>query len=790
MRLFAIITLAVLTSVFFAAAASSVDSDASAEGRPDAAAETQKIRPPPEITPVRDLLGLTREAVSTTSMRVCVEGVVTLQEPARHWFYVQDATGGALVVPGSYGMIVQPGQKVRVTGAVGYGIFAPYVEMAEKVEPLGEAPLPEPKSLPLEPQNRNKLFGQFVEIEGYVRDVLPGISYVTFLLVNGTSTFGVRVNGAPPGAVRPDWFEARIRVRGVNWPEGQNILQAHSMEFLETLSEGTTRPFDRPFMKAADLIDGQRPDNDRRVKISAHFVGSERDAGWMYESDGVVVRVAVLPVLPRSGGQPGIMPNMAPVQWADGRTRAVAVGDEVAVLGEPLLENGSLVMQNAQVLVVKSGAVSVMPRPTTASALAATPDIHRLVRLTAEMVSMKSSPLPVLQAVRHDMELRDGPVTFPAHIYVSAGKEQPSIERGYLVELTGFVVEGRPGARQPFAIAMPSDAELRVLRLSAHAQLVRMLPWIGAGALVLLGAVGWIVALQRKVMFQKREVVMREALRRELEQRVEERTNELDRTRQDLERALSAEKELGQLKSRFVSIVSHEFRTPLAVIGSSAEIVERYHDRLSSGQRGEHIESIVKNVRRMACMMEDALVLSRLDSSALACRPRHLDPVALCTRLVDEMTSASERRNPVRVEAGAGLEKPACLDETLLRHMLANLLGNASKYSPQGSPVTLRVWREGDEAHFEVEDQGIGIPEADQARIFEAFHRAENVGKIKGTGLGLVITKRCCDLHGGRITFVSRLGEGTCFHIVIPCHEKPAQAFVSTVVNTSSGHTS
>jgi signal transduction histidine kinase len=302
------------------------------------------------------------------------------------------------------------------------------------------------------------------------------------------------------------------------------------------------------------------------------------------------------------------------------------------------------------------------------------------------------------------------------------------------------------------------------------------MPWIIGGTLLLLAGAGWIFALQRKVQFQKREVQLRATLQRELEQRVAARTEELARAHTELERALSAEQELGKLKSRFVSIVSHEFRTPLAVIGSSAEIMERYHERLSPGQRAEHIEGILKNVRRMARMMEDALLLSRLDGSALVCRPQPLDTGAFCRRLADEMSSAVERRNPISLELGAGLEQAACLDETLLRHILVNLLSNASKYSREGEPVILRARREDDLVRFEIADRGIGIPQADQGRIFETFHRAENVGQIKGTGLGLVIVKRCCELHGGTIAFESEEGAGTTFIVTLPVKPSATQS--------------
>jgi signal transduction histidine kinase len=236
----------------------------------------------------------------------------------------------------------------------------------------------------------------------------------------------------------------------------------------------------------------------------------------------------------------------------------------------------------------------------------------------------------------------------------------------------------------------------------------------------------------------------------------------------ELERALEREQELNKLKSRFVSIVSHEFRTPLGIIGSSAEILDHYEGKLTPEQRKEHLHAITENVKRTARMMEDALALSRMDSGGITFTPAPLEVRAFCERLCDEMRSATARRNPIELQVTEGVDGPLMLDETLLRHMLANLLTNAVKYSEEGAPVHLRVQRTGNDIRFEVEDHGIGIPESDRDRLFEAFHRAENVGHVHGTGLGLVIAKRCCDLHGGRISFQTTEGQGTTFTIILP----------------------
>jgi PAS domain S-box-containing protein len=236
---------------------------------------------------------------------------------------------------------------------------------------------------------------------------------------------------------------------------------------------------------------------------------------------------------------------------------------------------------------------------------------------------------------------------------------------------------------------------------------------------------------------------------------------------QELLRALSREKELSELKSNFVSLVSHEFRTPLGVISTSSEILRYYLPELAEAERLEHLDSIARNTRRMSDLMEEVLVLGRLDASKLAFEPGPLDLAALCRRLVDEVLSATNRVCPINFTHGS-LPADASADARLLRHILLNLLANAVKYSEPGVAVDFSVARDGTEAVFTIRDRGIGIPDLDQKRLFTAFQRGGNVGARHGTGLGLVIVKRCVDLQGGRLQLTSKIGEGTVVTVTAP----------------------
>jgi signal transduction histidine kinase len=247
--------------------------------------------------------------------------------------------------------------------------------------------------------------------------------------------------------------------------------------------------------------------------------------------------------------------------------------------------------------------------------------------------------------------------------------------------------------------------------------------------------------------------------------------SERKRAEAEMKRALEHERELSQLKSNFVSMVSHEFRTPLGIIQSSAEILDDYLDQLEPAERREQLRSIIKNSRRMAGLMEEVLVLGRLDAGRMQFQPAPIDLAALCRRLVDEVQSTTDAQCPIEFFT-AGLPEEAQGDERLLRHILLNLLTNAVKYSEPGQRVGLHVCVCESCLEFVVKDRGIGIPADEQARLFEAFHRGSNVGQRPGTGLGLVIVKRCVELHGGTIEIESEVGRGTTvtFWIPIPTH--------------------
>jgi PAS domain S-box-containing protein len=236
----------------------------------------------------------------------------------------------------------------------------------------------------------------------------------------------------------------------------------------------------------------------------------------------------------------------------------------------------------------------------------------------------------------------------------------------------------------------------------------------------------------------------------------------------DLLRSLAKEKELGRLRSNFVSMVSHEFRTPLGIIISSAGLLESYFDRLDPATRAEHLQTISRNIRRMASLMEDVLLFGQVEAGKLSFEPAALNVRRFCYRLIEEVQPATPHACPLQLEFADEVPETVAADERLLRHAFFNLLTNAVKYSQPGSPVHFTVRPVGQELVWTVRDSGIGIPPEDLGQLFQAFQRGRNVGQVPGTGLGLVLVKRCVELHGGLIAVDSTVGTGTTITVRLP----------------------
>ena len=239
------------------------------------------------------------------------------------------------------------------------------------------------------------------------------------------------------------------------------------------------------------------------------------------------------------------------------------------------------------------------------------------------------------------------------------------------------------------------------------------------------------------------------------------------RAEQEVYSALAKEKQLSELKTRFVTTTSHEFRTPLSTILSSTELLEHYSQQWPEEKKTQHFRRIQTAVQRMTELLNDILTFERSEAAKEEFRPVMLDLESFCQDLVSEMQlGAGQRHNLSFTSHNRPFD--CYLDPKLLHQILGNLLSNAIKYSPLDSNIELALTYQPDKLIFTLKDQGIGIPITDQPQLFTAFHRGGNVGSISGTGLGLAIVKKGVELHQGEISFKSFQGSGTTFNVILP----------------------
>lgn len=244
---------------------------------------------------------------------------------------------------------------------------------------------------------------------------------------------------------------------------------------------------------------------------------------------------------------------------------------------------------------------------------------------------------------------------------------------------------------------------------------------------------------------------------------------DLHKRNEELQASLERERELNKLKSRFISIASHEFRSPLAAIQLTTDALERYGERMSDEKKLSSFERIKSTVKLMNDMLNDILMLSKVGAETFEFSPEPTDVENLCQCIAEEFTLMSEESHKILFSA-TGEHFQVSVDPKLLRHILVNLLSNAIKYSPAGSSISFELIRKREDVTFCVKDQGIGISKEDQQHLFDAFRRGANVGEITGTGLGLSIVKQFVQLHGGTISVESEVDKGTTFTVFIPIH--------------------
>ncbi|MDR0679617.1 MAG: PAS domain-containing sensor histidine kinase [Puniceicoccales bacterium] len=283
-----------------------------------------------------------------------------------------------------------------------------------------------------------------------------------------------------------------------------------------------------------------------------------------------------------------------------------------------------------------------------------------------------------------------------------------------------------------------------------------------------------IAGIIRDITISKQLIIERERMNEILEERIRERTAQLEEelatklaAEQQLVENLRKEKELNDAKTTFVNMVSHEFRTPLAIIQGSVDLLGKYHERLSASERAECLSSVNKSIQRMTRTMDDIFILGKMKNNQLKFSPAEADVLVTFHSILEnvEWLHGSKR---IVFEVNQNVPPKLHLDEGLLYHIISNLVNNALKYSPSEKPVICNLNYRGGVLETYVEDFGIGIPEKDKANIFKLFHRGSNVKNKQGVGVGMFIVKYCVNLYRGSIAILSKDSGGTIFRVKLP----------------------
>lgn len=250
---------------------------------------------------------------------------------------------------------------------------------------------------------------------------------------------------------------------------------------------------------------------------------------------------------------------------------------------------------------------------------------------------------------------------------------------------------------------------------------------------------------------------------REAERKADlERRNDAEQTQ-----LLTRERELHELKSNFVTLASHEFRTPMMTIMSSASLIGCYTTEADAEKRERHVQRIKSAVNSLTRILDDFLSISRMDLETVHSQPYPLDLLAFCPDVLSEAQAVARPTQQFVYDHVAGPSQIS-LDGQLLKNILLNLLTNASKYSGDNTTIILTSSVHDDQLIMAVKDHGIGIPDVDKGNLFTNFFRGRNAIHIQGTGLGLYLVKRYVDLLGGTVSFTSQLNEGTVFTVQLP----------------------
>jgi PAS domain S-box-containing protein len=263
--------------------------------------------------------------------------------------------------------------------------------------------------------------------------------------------------------------------------------------------------------------------------------------------------------------------------------------------------------------------------------------------------------------------------------------------------------------------------------------------------------------------------------RKELEKEVEERTlilkeaiQKLEKTKNELDNSLKREQELNSMKTKFISIASHEFRTPLSTIMSSLSLMEKYNELNQLEKRNKHNDRIKKSIKNLTDILNDILSVNKIEEGKVIVNPESFEIQSFVNDLIQDLQGLLKQGQLINFSGSETHQTMVFQDPKLLRHILINLLTNAIKFSAEDSPIEINLRLEPNDIYLEIKDYGLGIPKADHDKLFTRFFRSSNVENIQGTGLGLSIVLQYVNYLKGTIKFSSELGKGSIFNVNLP----------------------
>lgn len=705
------------------------------------------------LTKVEDILALAGKPLMERSTPVLLRGIVTDVSTKRREIIVHDGEKSISVVLGEETAPPVLGTEVEVEGRAYSELLNEKVWKrveAAKVTVMDTKALPEPLAVTIPDVTEFNHLDQWVSLEGVVVQVRYSPPLLTVQLSADRLWCNVLVRNWGQDEAPKNWVGSTIRVTGVNHGiTGTTlyVMMIPSPEQVTVLKPGFTDPFDAPATTAAALQRAGKHSSER-YRLKGTVIDSLN--GIVYVRDVHGGAFSVSQVYPLGEDKTGRLAT--PVELP----RTCKPGDVVEVVGSPTYVDAGVHLNFAQ---IKALGTEAVPEPVATDIATVLSGKHSrdLVELHGRLVSLEDVTVNPTKW-RATATIEDGGRLIVADLDSPKRGALTDLRPDHLVKIRAIVT----GAPQVTGVRLwlPTPRDVQSLGVASDVMARRVWTWVGVTAACTIPLMVWILMLGRS------RTAIRE-LNAGLEKRVDERTAELAAAKDDLSKALLQERDLNELKTRFISLVSHEFRTPLGITMSAVELLRHHGARLNAEKQRELLEDIHSSTLRMSGLMEQVLILGRVEAGKSAYHPVPVDLEELCGKLVDEGLSATNRRCPVTFHS-EGDFTDAEADESLMRHIFSNLISNAVKYSPQDTPVELALHRENGHAVFTVKDAGIGIPEADRARLFEAFHRASNVGEVPGTGLGLLLVKRCVDLHQGSIGFESAVGKGTTFTVKLP----------------------